>query len=68
MTMTLSAIFVLLLVVAVPNTATTSGAVVAHHFEFKSMAECERFRDTVTSKWKGGSGPTAWGVCVEKPL
>jgi hypothetical protein len=66
--MTPTAIFVLLLMVIAPNTGGASQALVEHHLEFKSRADCERFRDAVTRTWKGDDQPMAWGLCVEKPL
>lgn len=65
-------IVVLLLVFAVPGSnAVTS----TQKFDFKTQQACQSFRDKVVQTWDGSfdkarnsNRPTAWGICVEKPL
>jgi hypothetical protein len=66
-----TSIFVLLLVFAVPGSnAVTS----TEKMDFKTRQACEAFRERVVTEWDGGfdrqrnTKPTAWGICVEKPL
>jgi hypothetical protein len=67
-----TSIFVLILVFAVPGSnAVTS----SEKMDFKTRQTCEAFRDSVMKEWHGGfdkqrnaNKPTAWGICVEKPL
>jgi hypothetical protein len=67
-----TSIVVLLLVFSVPG---SNGVATTQKIDFKSRQDCESFRDKVVSTWDGSfdkqrnsNKPTAWGLCVEKPL
>jgi hypothetical protein len=68
-----ASVFVLILVFAVPG---SNAATPAEKIDFKSRQACEAFRERVVKEWDGGidkernatTKPTAWGICVEKPL
>lgn len=65
-------IVVLLLVFSVPG---SNGIATTQKIDFKNRQTCESFRDKVVHAWDGSfdkqrnsAKPTAWGICIEKPL
>ncbi|MBS0224393.1 MAG: hypothetical protein JSR91_27045 [Proteobacteria bacterium] len=67
-----TSIVVLLLVFSIPG---SNGVATAQKIDFKTQVACESFREKVMHAWDGSfdkqrnsSKPTAWGICVEKPL